>query len=230
VPPAGAEQGEALKAGSAPSAKLGAEMAAVAPATSRGAEVMESFLDAAERLLIKSGHAGVTTRRLAEEAGANHGLIHYYFGSLDELMLQVLERFVARLVERQREMYAADVPFIEKWRTAMGFMEEDLASGYPKVSAELQALAWNRPELRERLTRVHAEWYAVLMEAFSVAYEEYRLEDAPLSVEAMVALVMTFNEGMLIERLSSISRGHRALLADIDAWLESLEGRKEAKS
>ena len=33
---------------------------------------------------------------------------------------------------------------------------------YQKVWLELQALAWNRPELRERLAQVHAEWRAVL--------------------------------------------------------------------
>ena len=78
----------------------------------------EAFLDAAERLLVEVGHAGVSTRRLAAKAGANQGLVHYYFGSIDELFVQVLERFTERLVARQREMYAADLPFIEKWRTA----------------------------------------------------------------------------------------------------------------
>src|SRR5919107_4661037 len=83
----------------------------------------ESLLDAAERLLVQVGHAGITTRRLAAEAGANQGLVHYYFGSLDELFVQVLERFTDRLIARQREMYAADVPFIEKWRSAWRFQE-----------------------------------------------------------------------------------------------------------
>ena len=32
-------------------------------------EARERFLDAAERLLIEIGYAGITTRRLAEEAG-----------------------------------------------------------------------------------------------------------------------------------------------------------------
>src|SRR6478672_1083755 len=112
---------------------------------------VEAFLDAAERLLVREGAAGISTRQLAREAGQNHGLVHYYFGSVDELLLQALERFTARILERQRAMYGADAPFLDKWRRAMGFIEEDLSSGYPKVWAELQALAWNKPELRERL-------------------------------------------------------------------------------
>src|SRR4051812_49611353 len=122
------------------------------------ARAVEGFLDAAERLLIEVGYAGITTRRLASEAGLNQGLVHYYFGSLNEVLLQALQRFTERLIERQRAMYEADVPFIEKWRRAMEYLEQDLAAGYPKILLELQALGWNRPEIRERLARVNAEW------------------------------------------------------------------------
>src|SRR5204862_2585261 len=103
------------------------------------AETEEASLDAAERLLVSVGYAGTSVRRLAEEAGANHGLVHYYFGSMEELFLRVLERFTDRLIERQRAMYAADAPFIEKWRTAMRYLDEDLEGGYPKIWFELQA-------------------------------------------------------------------------------------------
>ena len=37
----------------------------------------EALLDAAERVLLDSGYPGVTTRRLAEEAGVNHGLVQF---------------------------------------------------------------------------------------------------------------------------------------------------------
>jgi DNA-binding transcriptional regulator YbjK len=46
-----------------------------------------ALLDAAERLLVDVGYAGITTRRLAEEAGVNHGLVHYYFGSIENLLV-----------------------------------------------------------------------------------------------------------------------------------------------
>jgi AcrR family transcriptional regulator len=187
----------------------------------------EAMLDAAERLLIRVGHAGITTRGVATEAGLNHGLVHYYFGSMEELLLQVLERFTARLIERQRAMYGADLPFIEKWRAAMGFIDEDLAAGYPKVWWELQALAWNRPDLRERLAQVDQEWRAVLTEAFERALDEYGLDRKEFPVKAVVALVMTFNMGILNERLLGISAGQPELLAWIDRWLESLERAKE---
>jgi AcrR family transcriptional regulator len=179
-----------------------------------------AVLDAAERLLVEVGHAGITTRRLAEEAGVNHGLVHYYFGSIENLLVRVLERFTAELTERQRAMYAAaDVPFIEKWRQAMLYLvSEDVA--YEKIWLELQALAWNRPELREPLARVNDEWRAVLTEAFAEPRERYGIE---MPLDALVSLVMTFNEGVILERLSGIETGHAALLEWIDGWMEAQE-------
>jgi AcrR family transcriptional regulator len=187
----------------------------------------EAFLDAAERLLVEVGHAGITTRRLAAEADANQGLVHYYFGSIDALLAQVLERFTKRLIERQREMYGADSPFIDKWRTAWRYQQEDLGSGYSKIWMELQALSWNRPDLRPVIERVNAEWRGVLREAFERAAEEYGLEPAAFPVDALVALTMTFGQGYAIERLEGIDEGHAALLAWIEGWLQGLEqGRK----
>jgi AcrR family transcriptional regulator len=185
-----------------------------------GHETEQALLDAAERLLVEVGAAGITTRKVAEEAGANHGLVHYYFGSVEQLLVRVLERFTERLIERQREMYAADSPFLEKWRTAMAYLDEDRP--YQKLWFELQALAWNRPELQERLARVHAEWQAVLTEAFEPVRQRLGV-DIPL--QALVTLVYTFNEGIMLERLSGIEDGHRELLDWIDGWLREREER-----
>src|ERR687885_2660254 len=118
----------------------------------------EALLDAAERLLIEEGHAGITTRKVAAEAGVNHGLVHYYFGSIEELLFQAMERYTERLLHRQRALYAAEIPFIEKWRTAMRLIDEDLAAGYPKIWAELHAVAWNRPQFQQRIVQVHLQW------------------------------------------------------------------------
>jgi AcrR family transcriptional regulator len=193
----------------------------MAPASVARQQTEEAFLDAAERLLVSAGHAGMTTRALAQEAGANHGLVHYYFGSMESLLGRVLERFTDRLIVRQRAMYAdPDVPFLEKWRTAMRYLDADRE--YQKVWYELQALAWNRPELRERVARVDAEWRAVLREAFAEPRERYGI-DMPL--EALVALVITFNKGMILERMSGIETGQAELLEWIDGWLTRREGR-----
>ena len=106
------------------------------------------------------------------------------------------------------------------------FIEEDLASGYPKIWAELQALALNKGELRERLGEVYQSWRSLLRDALAAAIEEYGLDQSQFPLEAWAALVMQFNEGLLFERLLGFDRGHSDLLAAIDGWLTSLQEAK----
>jgi len=189
----------------------------LAQKTTARATAEDSLLDAAERLLVDAGHAGITTRRLAEEAGVNHGLVHYYFGSNENLLARALERFTERMIERQRALYAADEPFVEKWRTAMRYLVSEDQT-YQKVWLELQALAWNNPELQSRLADVNAEWRGVLTEVFEQPHRELGI---PLPLDALVSLVMTFNLGVIVERLGGVETGHRELLDWMDAWLSS---------
>jgi TetR/AcrR family transcriptional regulator len=177
----------------------------------------EALLDAAERLLVDAGHAGITTRRLAEEAAVNHGLVHYYFGSNENLLARALERFTERLVERQRALYASDEPFAEKWRMAMRYLVSEDQT-YQKIWLELQALAWNNPDLQVRLALVNEEWRAVLTEALADPHRALGIE---LPLDALVSLVMTFNIGIMVERLGGVDSGHRELLDWIEEWLSS---------
>ena len=182
-----------------------------------GHETEQALLDAAERLLVEVGAAGITTRRVADEAGVNHGLVHYYFGSVEQLLVRMLERFTEQLVARQRDLYAADEPFVEKWRTAMRYLVSEDAT-YEKIWFELQALAWNNAGLRDHFANVNAEWRAVLTEAFEEPHRELGIE---MPLEALVSLVMTFNLGIMVERLGGIDTGHAELLDWIDGWLSS---------
>jgi AcrR family transcriptional regulator len=185
------------------------------PKTAARAAAEEALLDAAERLLADAGYAGITTRRLATEAGVNHGLVHYYFGSNENLLVRALERFTGRLIARQRALYAADLPFADKWRTAMRYLVSEDVS-YQKTWLELQALAWNNPDIKAQLARVNAEWRAVLTEAFEQPRRELGIG---LPLPALVSLVMTFNLGIIVERLGGIETGHSELLDWIDQWI-----------
>jgi AcrR family transcriptional regulator len=145
---------------------------------------------------------------------------------MEELFVQVLERFTERITARQRAMYGVEQPFIEKWRTAIRYIDEDLASGYPKVWFELEAMAWNRPEFRERIAHIHDAWQDVLGEAIDRAMADYGLDRRRFPAEALTTLVRTFNLGVLLERLIGVDRGHDSMLRMIDRWLDSLEKKR----
>lgn len=185
----------------------------------------EALMDATERLLITAGQAGVSTRRVAEEAGQPHGLVRYHFGSLEALMLEVLDRASGRILERQRELYGGDRPFRAKWQQAMEYLEADLGDGFPKITAELFARAWNDPAYRDGLRQTMAAFTDMLVDAVAGAAREYGSDLDHRDLLAVATLIRTFQIGVLVERLADIDVGHAELAAAIDRTLETAHDR-----
>jgi AcrR family transcriptional regulator len=52
--------------------------------------IRRQILDAAIALIAEIGWADITTRKVAERAGVNNALIHYYFGSKDALLREAI--------------------------------------------------------------------------------------------------------------------------------------------
>jgi TetR/AcrR family transcriptional regulator len=190
-----------------------------------------TLLDAAERLLFEVGYAGVTTRRVAEEAGVKHGLVHYYFGSMEELLTQTLERLADRLAQALEEHYAnPDLPFAEKWRIVSQNWIERPASRFPKILLELTAMSWNHPELRQRISAVYARFRAIFERYFAEAMREYDLDESQFPLVVVAAAAGTFQLGIIVEGLSQFHEGHRELVTWVQSWLDSLEAAKAANA
>jgi len=186
-----------------------------------------AMLDAAEQLLYEVGYAGVTTRAVAEAAGLNHGLVHYYFGSMDELLSQTLERFVEQLAEALDSLYAdPGLSFAEKWRLGSQFWVEEPTSRFPKILLELLAMGWNMPSLRMRLTEVHARFRAIFERHFGQAMHDYGLDESQIPLKVIVAAVTSYQLGMIVEGLSGVEEGHRELQTWIQDWIDGLEAKR----
>jgi TetR/AcrR family transcriptional regulator len=182
-------------------------------------------LDATERLLVDVGYAGLSSRRITDEARQAHGSIRYHFGTLERLILAVVDRQTERLTTRQREMYASPEPFSVKWQQAMSWFEEDLASGYPKLVAELRGASWNNPAYRPGIQRVIDEWSAVLGHAVAGASLQLDLDLDDETVRGITGLIRTSQQAMLDDRLAGIDTDHRSIVTVVARLLEDLERR-----
>jgi AcrR family transcriptional regulator len=185
-----------------------------------------ALMDAAEQLLYEVGYAGVTTRSVAEAAGIKHGLVHYYFGSMDELLTQTLERFVEQLAVALEALYAdPNLTFAEKWRLGARFWIDEPTSRFPKILLELLAMGWNMPELQPRLAEVHARFRGIFEHHFERALRDYGLDETNYPLRAIVAAVTSFQLGLIVEGLSGVFVGHEELLGWIQVWLDDLEAK-----
>jgi AcrR family transcriptional regulator len=199
------------------------------PVSEARQQATTALMDAAEQLLYEVGYAGVSTRSLAEAAGMNHGLVHYYFGSMDELLAQTLQRFVEQLATALEALYAdPNLTFAEKWRLGARFWVDEPTSRFPKILLELLAMGWNKPELRMRLTDVHARFRGIFEHFFGQAMRDYGLDESQFPLKVIVAAVTSFQLGLIVEGLSSVDEGHAELLDWIQVWVDSLEANKPA--
>jgi TetR/AcrR family transcriptional regulator len=190
-----------------------------------------ALMDAAERLLFEVGYAGVTTRRVAEEAGVKHGLVHYYFGSMEELLTRTLERLAERLAKPLEEHYAnPHLTFPEKWRIVAENWIAQPTARFPKILLELTAMSWNHPQLRQRISAVYARFRGIFERYFGQAMREYGLDESQFPIKVVAAAAGTLELGIIVEGLSEFHEGHQELLTWIQSWLDSLETAKAARS
>src|SRR3546814_8036277 len=119
------------------------------------------LLDATEEIMLKDGYAAVSSRSVATAVGIQASLVHYYFATLDDLFVAVLERRAGPNVERMAEALRSPTPLRAWW---------DLASD-PRGTALLVALmaaANHRPALKARSEEHTSELQSLMRISYAV--------------------------------------------------------------
>jgi AcrR family transcriptional regulator len=160
----------------------------VADAAAPAVDTRTLILDAARSRLLADGYAGLSTRKVAEEAGVPLSQLHYHFGSKQGLILALFEEENRRRLDRQRSMYAEDLPLWQRYERACDFLDDDLDSGYVRVLQEMIAAGWSNPEVRDAVRELLGGWFALLAE---VARETERRHGplGPFTAEELATLV-----------------------------------------
>lgn len=123
------------------------------------------LLEAAKRVLLEEGYAGLSTRAVAAEAGTQMSQIRYHFGSKEGMVLALFEYMNAALIARQAETFHnPDLPISEKWALACDYLEEDLASGYVRVLQELITVGRSNPAVGDAVRKALSQWQALIRE------------------------------------------------------------------
>jgi AcrR family transcriptional regulator len=146
------------------------------------------ILDAARVRMLADGYAGLSTRKVAEEAGVPLSQLHYHFGSKGGLILALFAMENQERLTRQTHMYAEDRPLWQRYEQACDFLEDDLESGYVRVLQELVAAGWSNAEIGAAVRELLGGWIALLAE---VAREAERRHGplGPFTAEELATLI-----------------------------------------
>jgi AcrR family transcriptional regulator len=198
----------------------------------RGEGTRERLLAAARTVVLERGFAQTSTRAVAELAGVRLSLVHYHFGSKQQLLLEVLEQENEQLLERQRELFATPGPLAEKWRTACEFLDEDLRSGYIRVLWELWAAGLADERLAAGWRSAMSDWRK-LLESVAAAWVATLALEPPLSPKGLATLVTNVFQGIEVELLAGVGdadASHREVLDALGAMIERWENPPDPAS
>jgi AcrR family transcriptional regulator len=148
------------------------------------------IIEAARRRLLADGYAGLSTRKVADEAEVPLSQLHYHFGSKRGLILALFEQENQQRLDRQRRLYAEDVPLWQRYERACDYLEDDLDTGYVRVLQEMIAAGWSNAEIGEAVRQLLAGWFVLLTE---VARETERRHGplGPFTANEVATLVGT---------------------------------------
>ena len=109
------------------------------------ADTEQRILDAAHRVFIRRGTAGARMQEIADEAGVNKALLHYYFRSKSRLADAVFQRVARGIFGRLSEAAGSDVELEDKVRQIIGIYLDQLSKS-PYVPAYVISELNQHPE------------------------------------------------------------------------------------
>ena len=159
----------------------------------------QRLLDAARRLLARSGYSSLTVEAIGREAGENKALIRYYFGSKNGLLLALVDGLVSDTLWQARQRLSALSSREDRARLVVDTAETILgdAQSYRLLFDLLPRLLEN-PSMTKQL----AELYRGYRDLNTRALWGDRPADPPEIVREVAAMTVALADGLAVQLLA----------------------------
>jgi AcrR family transcriptional regulator len=182
-------------------------------------EKRRRILDATEEIMLKEGYASVSSRSVATAVGIQAPLVHYYFATLDDLFVAVLQRRAGRNVERMAEALASAEPFKAWWQLASD----------PRGTAlfvELLAAANHRPALKAEIGLIARDVRRMQVDALDTLLGEYGIDADELPPPLIAAAMQGLAFSAVQDRVAGYETAPDEVIAAMDRLMDRLEARR----
>jgi AcrR family transcriptional regulator len=176
----------------------------------------EAILNATETIMVEEGYTAVTSRRVAERAGFKSQLVHYHFGTMDDLLVAVYERSEKDFLRRHLKALSSSKPLRALWELSIHPQRTRLAQ-------ELIALSNHKTSIRKITARILEQMHSIT-EAFVGKY----LDEAGVDREKFPPVVLShiingLSRSVVMCEALGLSAGRSEVLAFADRLLGELE-------
>lgn len=192
-------------------------------------ERREQILEAARTVAGRETLAGLTIRRVADEAGLSNGLVLFHFKSKELLLMALLERLLEQTVgesERALEECAHPDPR-EAFRSYLRREIERLPRERERVELffDYWVMGTRSPEIRSRV-RGALERYRQRISALTASLlSTLPAPPGGMTSEGMAAVAVSFIEGCALQAVIDPARFDLELyLQNVDALLDRVVG------
>jgi AcrR family transcriptional regulator len=146
------------------------------------------------------GAAGSTFDHVAREAGVSRGLLHYYFGSKERLLVEVVRHDCEVRIKAMDERLARAGSLDELVQALVVGLEEFIEDvpGSQAVTYEMLSASRHSEEIRVELAELYRRWRAHLAEGLRRKEREgvIRLAGEP---EAVASVLFALGDGLGIQ-------------------------------
>jgi AcrR family transcriptional regulator len=165
------------------------------------------IVDAMRASVARRGAAGSTFDHVAREAGVSRGLLHYYFGTKERLLVEVVRRDCDIRMDTL-DAALADVRTAEDFVDALVRSLEDVLENDPDFYAllfEITTLARRNEEIAGELSELGRRTRSHVAELLRAKQAEgvLRLADEP---EAVAAILFALGDGIALQVLPAPDR------------------------
>jgi AcrR family transcriptional regulator len=177
--------------------------ASIAPPKRLEGEKAQRIIEAMRASVGTRGAAGSTFDHVAREAGVSRGLLHYYFGSKEQLLVEVV-RHDCEVRIRGMDERIARATDVDGIIAALVSGLEEFIQGEPGSQAviyEMLSASRHSEEIQAELAELYRRWRAHLADALRAKEREgvVRLEADP---EAVSSMLFSLGDGFGIQVIS----------------------------
>jgi AcrR family transcriptional regulator len=177
----------------------------------------DALLAATERILLDEGYAAVSTRRVAAKAGTDKALVHYYFGTMDDLFIAVFRRNAERGAERLRKALASPQPLWSVW-DAM----QDRSS--TALMTEFVALANHRKPVKSVMVENSRKFRRMQLDGLSEVLAGHGLDPDVWPPAAIIVLLSAISRYLRTDEAFGVGLGHDETVELVERHIRALEG------
>ena len=149
------------------------------------------------------GAAASTFDQVAREAGVSRGLLHYYFGSKERLLVEVVRQDCELRIDAMKERLGAarsvDEIVAGLLQQLRAFVEDD--SGAPAVVYELLSASRHSEEIRAELAELYRRWRAHLADSLREK-ERQGIVKLETDAESVASVLFALGDGMGLQLIS----------------------------